>query len=71
MKIFVFHQLIFLRLDRSGKWWRVQKKMKSIPTSRNQGESKDSSDKDYRPEDDVLNHMLLKLTVMTLNMKVL
>ena len=28
---------------------------KSIPTSRNQGESEDSSDEDYRPEDDLLN----------------
>ena len=28
---------------------------KSIPTSRNQGESEDSSDEDYRLEDDVLN----------------
>ena len=28
---------------------------KSIPTSRNQEESEDSSDEDYRPEDDVLN----------------
>ena len=36
---------------------RVQKNpvRKSIPTSRNQGESRDSSDEDYRPEDDVLN----------------
>ena len=36
---------------------RVQKNpvRKSIPTSRNQEESKDSSDEDYRPEDDVLN----------------
>ena len=29
--------------------------MKSIPTSRNQEESEDSSDEDYRPENDVLN----------------
>ena len=28
---------------------------KSIPTSRNQEESEDSSDEDYRPKDDVLN----------------
>ena len=28
---------------------------KSIPTSRNQVESEDSSDEDYRPKDDVLN----------------
>ena len=28
---------------------------KSIPTSRNQEESEDSSEEDYRPEDDVLN----------------
>ena len=28
---------------------------KSIPTSRNQGESEDFSDEDYRPEDDLLN----------------
>ena len=36
---------------------RVQKNpvRKSIPTSRNQEESEDSSDKDYRPEGDVLN----------------
>ena len=36
---------------------RVQKNPvgKSIPTSRNQRESKDSSDESYRPEDDVLN----------------
>ena len=36
---------------------RVQKNpvRKSIPTSRNQEESEDSSDEDYRPEDDVLN----------------
>ena len=36
---------------------RVQKNStrKSIPTSRNQEESADSSDEDYRPEDDALN----------------
>ena len=36
---------------------RVQKNTvrKSIPTSRYQGESEDSSDEDYRPEDDILN----------------
>ena len=36
---------------------RVQKNpaRKSIRTSRNQGESEDSSDEDYRPEDDVFN----------------
>ena len=36
---------------------RVQKNpvRKSIPTSRNQGESEDSSDEDCRPEDDILN----------------
>ena len=36
---------------------RVQKNAvrKSMPTSRNQEESKDSSDKDYRPENEVLN----------------
>ena len=36
---------------------RVQKSpvRKSMPTSRNQEESKDSSDKDYRPENEVLN----------------
>ena len=36
---------------------RVQKNpvRKSMPTSRNQEESKDSSDKDYRPENEVLN----------------
>ena len=28
---------------------------KSIPTSRNQEESEDSSDQDYKPEDEVLN----------------
>ena len=28
---------------------------RSILTSRNQGESEDSSDEDYRPEDDLLN----------------
>ena len=28
---------------------------KSIPTSRNQGKSENSSEEDYRPEDDVLN----------------
>ena len=28
---------------------------KSIPTSRNQEESEDSSDEDYRPKDDVFN----------------
>ena len=36
---------------------RVQKNpmRKSIPTSRNQEESKDSSDENYRPEDEVVN----------------
>ena len=35
---------------------RVQKNLvrRSIPTSRNQEESEDSSDENYRPEDDVL-----------------
>ena len=28
---------------------------KSIPTSRNQRESEDSSEEDHRPEDDILN----------------
>ena len=36
---------------------RVQKNplRKSIPTTRNQGDNEDSSDKDYRLEDDKLN----------------
>ena len=36
---------------------RVQKNpvRKSMPTSRNQEESENSSDKDYRPKDEVLN----------------
>ena len=36
---------------------RVQKNpvRKSIPNTRNQEESEDSSDEDYRPKDDILN----------------